>query len=233
MISRMVLTIGELKKEAKYGAKFLNDETGYLREQNEQAAGQEGFHNIPDKWGGDKGMKGNIFKRLRARKQGSEQYGRRKSFKPKTGAQKHLRNLGEGEELKIVAHGSNDSKIGGYTGTKLANLLIKLGLEPRHQGDIRIHGCVAAQRESPDKLSAIEEIKQALQAQGYKNEVWGVRGLMIASTPSRLRPYGQKVEQERPPGGTRADDHDRQWLPASELLKKGNTQKENSDQRLN
>ncbi|HBB34640.1 MAG TPA: hypothetical protein DDZ80_19890 [Cyanobacteria bacterium UBA8803] len=219
LLQRRVLTIGNARAEKEVGkgsiyageaegegSKFLEEEQQQVIAENAENETQEEFHSIRDKWG-DRALESgyNYFhpKRRAARQQGTHRFGPRQSFYP-THKEKYLKSMGEGEDLKIIAHG-NGEKVGGYTPSKLVRLLIVLGFKPKHKGIIWLRGCLAAYQPprrfgSNAGTSFIEKMDRELRREGYTNEVYGLQNIAMSGTlEEEYNPEKYAAYQAAPP----------------------------------
>lgn len=180
-IQRLILRFGDIEQGG-----FLDDEQEAL----EEFYPDEHSFTVKDRWG-DNRPRNRV-----GRAQGQQVFGADKSI---SGApwNKYLWRLGRSEELRIVAHGNNSAKIGGYTGTKMAKQLIKMGLTTRHKGDIYIHGCLAAwhPQGDPTKPSFIDVMFAELKARGFQNDVYGLEGIAKSGKPGLNGKYEQHIEE--------------------------------------
>lgn len=177
-IQRLILRFGDIERGG-----FLDDETEALTDKypDEQAV------TVKDKWG-DRRPRNWVGIR-----QGAQQYGAQSSISGMPW-NKHLSNMGNNEELRIVSHGNNQAKIAGYTGAKMARQLIRFGLKKRQRGDIYIHGCLAAWKPNNMAKSFIESMYEALQAAGHTNDVLGLAGIASSGSPGLNGKYEQHIE---------------------------------------
>lgn len=180
-IQRLILRFGDIEKGG-----YLDDEQGAL----EEFYPDEISHTVKDRWGDAR------TRNWMGRRQGLQEYGADKGISG-TPWHKYLRRLGRSEELRIVAHGNNSAKIGGYTGAKMAKQLVKMGLTTRHTGDIYIHGCLAAYhpKGDPKNPSFIDELFASLKARGYQNDVYGLEGIAKSGAPGLNGKYEQHIEE--------------------------------------
>ncbi|MBL8635725.1 MAG: DUF4157 domain-containing protein [Myxococcales bacterium] len=177
-IQRLILRFGDIEKG------------GYLDDEQEAL---QGFHpdersiTVKDRWG-DRRERNRLGRPL-----GPQVFGADKSISG-TPWHKYLWRLGRNEELRIVAHGNNSAKIGGYTGPKMVKQLRKMGLSREHTGDIYIHGCLAAY--PPDgQPSFIDTMFAALKEQGFRNDVLGLEGIAKSGRKGLNGIYEQHIEE--------------------------------------
>ncbi|MEZ4383781.1 MAG: DUF4157 domain-containing protein [Nannocystaceae bacterium] len=70
---------------------------------------------------------------------------------------KKLKDVPNGETLRIVAHGNIRGQVGGYTASSMYALLVRLGLPVTHTGGVDIHACLPA---APYTEAGSTEVKQ-------------------------------------------------------------------------
>lgn len=177
-IQRLILRFGDIEKGG-----YLDDEQEALQEFHPD----ERSITVKDRWGD-----GRERNRL-GRPIGRQVYGADKSISG-TPWHKYLWRLGRNEELRIVAHGNNSAKIGGYTGPKMVKQLRKMGLSREHTGDIYIHGCLAAYQPG-GQPSFIDTMFAALKDQGFWNDVLGLEGIAKSGCPGLNGIYEQHIEE--------------------------------------
>ena len=201
-VQRMSLTIGDMEKENQntlivatkrnrelgLPAARANANTGVLynltdvlnkQERNQGVANPTNI-NIPDKWGGSQRSRLNprrLIANKRGETNGENAFGPRRSHVPTQEERTRFQALGEAETLHIVAHGSHGAKVGGYTGAKLAALLINLGLPLDYHGLIQLNACYAAHQPDETGRSFIEALAVALHKAGRRCAVRGVKNM--------------------------------------------------------
>lgn len=168
-VQRLTLRIGDREQQG-----YLDDEESAIRHD----LANEVINTVPDKWGNQGESSYNPYKKLKARYYGNNEVGARRSFRPNQN-QRYLANLGQNEDLRIIAHGaySND-RVGGYTPAKFVRLLRNLGLQANYTGRIYLLACITAQPRR-DGGTVLEDIYHELHNAGYACEVFGLAGAII------------------------------------------------------
>ncbi|MBE9215067.1 hypothetical protein IQ247_20770 [Plectonema cf. radiosum LEGE 06105] len=162
---------------------------------NSQAVNNTAHHRqnpplrIPDKFGAReaKGWK-NLPKRMLGRLKGTPKHGSRKSYQPQGAETQYLNNLNQNEPLNITAHGTASGKIGGYKPKKLANLLMKTGLQPGQQGTIDLRACQSAVPGKNHKKSPALKLENELRKRGVNMNVRGFEHLIQANQLDEIKP---------------------------------------------
>lgn len=110
---------------------------------------------------------------------------------PSYGPSRKLKNVPNGEPLRIVGHGNIRGKVGGYSGDEMARLIARLGLPTTHNAGVDVHGCLPASNwTDPEtgelKPAHIVALEDSLGRLGYTETVRGYEHCIFPDIESEV-----------------------------------------------
>lgn len=110
---------------------------------------------------------------------------------PTYGPSLKLKNVPDGEPLRIVGHGNIGGKVGGYSGAEMAGLIARLGLPTTHNGGVDVHGCLPASNWIDPKTQTLKPahivaLEDSLGDRGYSEVVRGYEHCIFPDIESEV-----------------------------------------------